>query len=255
MPTSPNIADSAGQPWAGRHFEPNPSADDDGSAPPQLIAELSRFREGTGDVRDVVRVFRESRLLIPLLSVLGEAGLSPDGRVIDKSQELSIVTVEAPDGRTVLPVFSSVATMNSWNPVARPVPATGERVALAAVSENTELVILDPTSETEFAVRRPALWAIAQERAWTPGFEEPEVLEEFARSIVGEDAVVEVTLSSGDPSARLHGPEVTIHLVIEPGLAESELEKLIARLTAFWSRSELIAERIDSIGVALHSER
>lgn len=248
-----NLADSAGQPWAGRQFEPNANAGDDGSAPPALIAEIARFRAGEADASDVVRAFREARLLIPLLAVLGESGVNAEGRTVDKSQELSIVTVKGPDGRTVLPVFSSVAAMKVWNPVARPVPASGPRVAVAAVGEGTELVVLDPTSETEFAIRRPALWAMAQGREWTPCHLDAEVVRAFANTVAGEAAVLEVTLSPGDPEARLHGPELMIHLLLARGLAEGDVSGVVQRLTEGWSKDEAIAARVDSIGVELHS--
>lgn len=248
-----NIADSAGQPWAGRSFEPNANAGDDGSAPPELLAEIARFRDGTSDAAAVVRVVAESRLLIPLLAVLGESGVNAQGRTVDKSQELSIVTVEGPDGRTVLPVFSSVAAMAAWNSDARPVPATGPRVAVAAVSEGTELVVIDPTSDTEFAIRRPALWAMTQEEDWVPAYLDSEVMRAFGDSVLGEAAVLEVTLSSGDPSARLQGPELMIHLLLSDGLSKDQVGELINRLTERWSQNEIIAQRVDSIGVALHS--
>lgn len=248
-----NTADSAGQPWAGRHFEPNANAGDDGSAPPALLEALAAFRAGSGGQAQVVEAFRGSRLLIPLLAVLGEAGTDERGRKIDKTQELSIVTVEGPDGRTVLPVFSSVAAMSAWNPLARPVPASGPRVALAAASEGTDLVVLDPTSPTEFALRRPALWAIAQERDWMPSDLDPEVAEVFAASVVDEPAVLALVLASGDPEARLRGPELRVELTLIGGLDETQLGALLERLSSRWSESELIAERVDSLEVALQS--
>jgi hypothetical protein len=247
----PNTADSAGQPWAGRHFEPNRSPDDDGSAPPALVEAIAGFRSGTAGEADVVEAFRASRLLIPLLAELGEAGVTAEGKRIDKSQELSIVTVSGPDGRTVLPVFSSVAAMAAWNAAARPVPAVGPRVALAAASEGTDLVVLDPTSETEFALRRPALWAIAQERPWTPGHLDAAVAAEFARSVAEEPAVVSVALAPGDPGARLRGPELRVDLTLIGGLDDDQLGALLERLSSRWERSELIAERVDSLEIAL----
>lgn len=253
MVDSSNVADSAGQPWAGRKFEPNANAGDDGSAPPELVAEIARFHAGDADAADVVRVVNRSRFLIPLLAVLGETGVNAQGRTVDKSQELSIVTVEGPDGRTVLPVFSSVAAMTAWNPDARPVPVPGPRVAVSAVGEGTELVVIDPTAETEFAIRRPALWAMAQEREWVAGYLDPEVMRAFADTVVDEAAVLEVNLSAGDPECRLRGPELMIHLLLGDGLSEVEVNELVARLTEKWSRNELIVERVDSIGVALHS--
>ena len=59
-------ADSAGTPWEGRHFEPNHSADDDGSAPERLIEALRRFRSAELGENEVIEAVRESRFLVPL---------------------------------------------------------------------------------------------------------------------------------------------------------------------------------------------
>lgn len=250
---SDDRADSAGVPWAGRRFEPNPAAADDGSAPEQLIEAIRRF--GTGEVgeTEVVDALRGARLLVPLLAVAGEEGLDSRGRRVDKTQELSIVTVAAPDGRTVQPAFTSVEALTCWNPAARPVPVIAERVALAAAGEQTDLVVLDPTSPTEFVVRRPALWALAQQRLWMPAYADPEVLEAVASGISTEPDVAAVQLAPGDPRARLAGPEVVVHLSLRPGLDRAELDGLLQRAGAAWSAHPVIAERVDSMRIALAS--
>ncbi|HRQ00531.1 MAG TPA: SseB family protein [Terrimesophilobacter sp.] len=247
----PNLTDSAGQPWAGRTFSDNPHSDDTGEADPQLAAALEAFRNGDAGQADVVEAFRQARLLIPLLAELGDEGFTDAGKRVDKSQELSIVTVGGPDGRSVLPVFSSVATMSAWNQQARPVPAAGTRVALAAAREHTDLVALDPGSPTEFIVRRPAVWAIAQQEPWTPAAESDPVKAEFARTVAGERSVRSIVVISGDPTARLTGPEVIVRLTLQPGLDATQLRDLLARLTEQWSASELIAQRVDSLEVSL----
>jgi hypothetical protein len=161
------------------------------------------------------------------------------------------VTVEGPDGRNVLPVFSSVAAMQAWNPAARPVPADGARVALAAASEETDLVVLDPTSETEFVIRRPALWAIAKSQPWIPSHLDPEVFEAFAQSISTELAVQDVHLIAGDPDARLVGPELIVSLELAEGLTQEELDAVLARLAHRWAASDTVAVRVDSLRVKL----
>ena len=244
-------ADSAGQPWAGRHFETNTSSDDDGSAPEHLIEALRRFRARELGEAEVVDALRDSRLLVPLVAHLGEAGTNDHGHVVDKSQELAIVTVTGPDGRTVLPVFTSVAAMSHWNPKARPVPAEALRVAVAAASEQTDVVILDPTSTTEFAIRRPALWAIAQNERWIPSYLDEQVLAAFVAGAAGEPAVAAVQLEAGDPDARLAGPELVLRLELAPGLGAEALAQLLERLQQRWSASEVIAERVDSMRVTL----
>jgi hypothetical protein len=247
----PPLADSAGRPWAGRHFDQNTFGDDDGSAPAELISAIDRFRAGKATADAVIDAVRHARLLIPLVAQLGDVGTNEAGHRVDKSQELAIVTVEGPDGRTVLPVFSSVQAMQLWNPTARPVPADGARVALAAASEQTDLVVLDPLSETEFVIRRPALWAIAQSQPWLPAHLDPEVFTAFTASIGSELGVHDVSLRSGDPDARLAGEDIVVRLELAQGLTQEELDAVLARLAQRWAADDVIATRVDSLRVQL----
>lgn len=255
-------SDSAGVPWAGRSFQPNTHASDDGRAPEALIAALDAFRSGAAGQAPVVAEFARSRLLIPLLADLGDPStgsgepgaateIGAHGLTVDKSQELSIVTVQGPDGRKVLPVFSSVEAMTRWNPIARPVPADGVRVALAAADDGTELVVLDPGSPTEFVLRRPAVWSVAQALEWQPPFESPVVGEAFRGSIGRELAVLGVTLLPGDPTARLLGPELIVRLELVAGLSREELDAITARLARRWAADDVIATSVDSLTVKL----
>ncbi|KQZ07345.1 hypothetical protein ASD23_15760 [Agromyces sp. Root1464] len=246
-------ADSAGVPWAGRSFQPNTHAADDGRAPEALVAALDAFRTGGAGQAPVVAEFARSRLLIPLLADLGDGGseVGAHGLAVDKSQELSIVTVEGPDGRKVLPVFASVEAMSRWNPIARPVPADGVRVALAAADDGTELVVLDPGSATEFVLRRPAVWSVAQGNEWLPPFESPVVGEAFRNSIGRELAVLGVTLLPGDPTGRLLGPELIVRLELVAGLSRDELDAITARLARRWAADDVIATSVDSLTVKL----
>lgn len=246
-------ADSAGQPWAGRSFTPNPAAADDGSADPALLAALNGFLAGSAAPEDVVDAFRSARLLVPLLAHVGDIGTTADGHLVDKTQELSIVTVAGPDGRTVLPVFTSVETLAAWDPQARPVPAAGPRVALAAASEETQLIVIDPTSPTEFVVRRPAVFALATGQRWTPCYRDPAIRAAFEAAVAPEPAVVGVELGNGDPRQRLLAEELAVSLSVRPGLTDAELQPLIARVTTRWSESAEIAAAVDSMRLHLRS--
>jgi hypothetical protein len=247
--------DSAGTPWEGRAFHANPFGSDDGSAPPALLEALTAFRDGSTRNDAVVDAFRHSRLLVPLIAQLGEAGRAESGHLVDKSQELSIVSVRAPDGRVALPVFSSVAAMSHWNSSARPVPSDGARVAVAAASEGTELVILDPTSTTEFVLRRPALSAIARSVPWVPSVEDPGVRAAFERAAAGEPDVAALELVEGDPGARLTGPELVLVLGVRPGLAPDALSALIERMRERWTAEGVVDERVDSLAVRIERMR
>jgi hypothetical protein len=243
--------DSAGRPWAGRSFDANFFAGDSGDAPERLIEALRRFRASELDQGDVLDAVRDVRLLVPLVAHAGETGVDADGRRFDKTQELSLVSVSAPDGRRVLPVFTSTEAMSAWNPVARPIPASARRAALAAAGEDTPLMVLDPTSDTEFVFRRPMLRAIAEGTVWVHPSRNPEIVAEFERSIVGLGTVRALRLDDGDPDARLTGPQVVVALGLVPDLKRSELDELLTTLQQRWQDSELIAEGVDSLGVRL----
>lgn len=251
----PQHGDSAGVPWEGRSFQPNPNAGDDGSADPALLGVLEAFRAGEGSQEAVVRAFRDARVLIPLLAERGDEGVGPTGLTVDKTQELSIFTVAAPDGRAAQPVFTSVATLTAWDNNARPIPVAATRVALSAASEDSDLVVLDPGQATEFVIRRPALWAIAQDEEWVPSFVSPEVATAFHESIGQELAVIDLALSSGDPTARMRGPELIVTLTLNAGLDRDELGAVTQRLASRWSRDDRIAVLVDSLAVKLVSEK
>jgi len=245
-------ADSAGLPWEGRRFEDNPHSGDDGSADPALLSALLAFHTGAGAASAVVDAYRSARLLIPLVAEKGDHGIGAHGLEVDKTQELSIVTVAAPDGRKVLPVFTSVTTLQRWDATARPVPADGRRTALAAASEDTELIVVDPASETEFVLRRPAVWAIAQGQPWEAAHVSPAVFTGLQESIAGELAVLDLAVEPGDPSGRLRGPELVVHLQLMTGLEQEELDAVLARLARRWAADDRVAVLVDSLTVKLH---
>lgn len=244
-------ADSAGVPWAGRSFEANPHSADDGSADPELLAALTAFRAGDGDAVAVVSAYRQARLLIPLIADKGDEGVGPTGLRVDKTQELSIVTVAGPDGRRVLPVFTSVEAMGRWDAAARPVPADGIRTALSAAADDTDLIVIDPGSPTEFVLRRPAVWAIGQGRPWEPAHTSPDVFTGLHESIGGELAVLDLSVAAGDPDARLRGPELIVRLHLIDGLDKAQLDAVLARLATRWAADDRIAVLVDSLTVKL----
>ncbi|QKS11980.1 SseB family protein [Curtobacterium sp. Csp1] len=250
--TPGGAADSAGNPWAGRTFDAHDTAydEDDGLADPAVVAAIAGLQQG-GSQRAVVDALRTARLLIPLVAEAGDVGHTPEGKLVDKTQELSIVTVAGPDGRRVMPAFTSAEAMRSWDPTARPVPADTRRVAMAAASEETQLVVLDPTAPTEFVLRRPAVWAIGQDVPWTPCFEDPEVARAFADSVADEPAIARVELSPGDPLGRFAGAELTVGLALHPGLDQGDVQALVGRLQQRWTADTVVAERVDSMRVAL----
>jgi len=250
---SNRFADSAGRSWEGRSFDQNAFADDDGKAPAGLMEAIKKFRAGEVGAEVVVDQIRVSRLLVPLLAHLGESEEGAHGHKVDKSAELSIVTVKSPDDQDSLVVFSSVESMTLWNKKSRPVPTDAIRVALAAASQISTRVVLDPGSESEFVVRRPAIAKIAQSLPWLPPEKNPEVLKVLQESISVEDLVVAIDATTADPGSRLAGAELQVSLQLQPGAALDQVRELIERVSSFWSRSEEFASSVDSVSIKLRS--
>lgn len=244
------LADSAGQPWAGRTFSENPWQNDDGTAPAELTEALAKLRAGEGSPVEVVDALRDTRLLIPLVAELGEEGINDQGVKVDKSADLSIVTVKAPDGRGIVPVFSSVAAMQRWDESARPIPVDSRRAALAAVEEQNDLLILDPGSpETEFAVRRPAVWAISQATDYELPWRDPEVLKQ-AQTLLGiEPRLLGIDLLPGDPQCVFAGPELLIALHVAADLDEESTRDVVTNAQSALAGNSELVERVDSLGL------
>ena len=261
--------DSAGFPWEGRTFAHHDTAfaDDDGRTPEEYLVGLMRMREAAaalGSAPDQVRAIAELgatradwltmlsniRLLIPLVADAGELGQTPDGRIVEKTQELSIVTVAAPDGRTAMPVFTSTDAMQAWDPEARPIPVPAPQAAIAAAQEHTDLIIIDPASEaTRAGVRRPELRGIAMGEAMLPAWADVDVRTAFLDASAGEPQLRALALIPGDAAGELEHAETEVRLLVAPGLHRDDLALLTQRLQDRWSRHPLIAERVDSLRV------
>ncbi len=247
------LTDSAGTPWEGRSFEPNSFAEDDGKAPAELVAAIAALRAGEAGAEKVVDQIRVARLLVPLIAQLGESEIGAHGKKVDKSAELSIVTVNSPDDQESLVVFSSVDAMSRWNPSSRPVPIDAIRLCLAAASQMSTRVVLDPGSDTQFVLRRPAIARIAQRLPWIPPHQNPAVLSVISDSISTESNVLEFEASTADPLSVLAGAELEIRLTLEAGLEPVMVRDLIERISSFWSKSEDFAASVDSVSIKLRS--
>lgn len=265
-------ADSAGFPWRGRNFDHHETAfaGDDGATPEALRLAIARLRESAEQYRkgsapspeardalaaahsDALLALSASRVLIPLLAEAGDLGVTPEGRTVEKTQELSIVTVAAPDGRRVMPVFSGVAAMRAWNAEARPIPVPMPQAALAAAQEQTDLIIVDPgTPLAELGVRRTQLEAVALGAVALPAWADAEVITAFRVSASDDPRVRGVEIAPADPEARLLEAEVAVMVSLRPGLEQHDLTALLTELQQRWAASEVIAGRVDSLKLVL----
>lgn len=267
-------ADSGGYPWAGRTFDHHATefAGDDGTTPAEWAESVARLRALAREVRaaqsaaeyraavdrladahaDALLTLSRQRLLVPLVTEAGDIGVTPEGRTVEKTHELSMVTVAAPDGRAALPAFSSVETMSRWNGNARPIPQTAPQIAVAAAGEGADIVIVDAgSSELEFGVRRTELEAVALGARVLPGWADAEVIEAFRASIAREPRVLELRLGPGDPESRLGAAETEVTVKLEPSLDREALQQILGDAQQRWIADEIIASRVDSMRVRL----
>ena len=260
-------ADSAGRPWQGRSLAGDDGKihnfeDDDGTADAGYLAAVAALRNGSGDEAAVIDALATARVFIPIIAQLAEESESADGLVSDKQADMALVMLKAGDGRTAMPAFTSAATLASWHPGARPVAVYAARAALSAVSEQAELLVLDPGADVTFVVRRPALWALAQQRTWVPSYLDEEVAGAIAEAAAGFPAVRNVGLLPGAGVVSTTrtgatmpgggtGPELQVVLYLEDGLDAAAVQELVAGLQGAWSRNVLFGERVDSIEIKL----
>lgn len=260
-------ADSAGRPWQGRSLAGDDGKihnfeDDDGTADAGYLAAVAALRNGSGDEAAVVASLATARVFIPIIAQLAEEAEGEDGLTADKQADMALVMLKAADGRTAMPAFTSAQALSNWHPDARPVAVYAARAALSAVSEQAELLVLDPGSEVTFVVRRPAVWALAQQRTWVPSYLDREVAATIAEAATGFPAVRNIGLLPGAGVASTTGtgdtlpgggagPELQVVLYLGDGLDAAAVQELVAGLQSAWSRNVLFGERVDSIEIKL----
>ncbi|WP_169165783.1 SseB family protein [Cellulomonas taurus] len=285
----------------GRELPPTSAfSGDDGSADPTLAAVLRAYGRtrstGSGDPRavaelaDVIAALAGTRVLVP---VLAEAEATETVEVhghahtVDRQASAGIVALQAPDGRTALPVFSSVAAMTAWRADARPVPTEIARAALSAVEEGWELLVLDPGGPVTVLVPRPAVWALAQQIDWSPavtGTGADRIVAPEVRDAVREAITAAVAVGDPAPAAaateqprrwwRRSAPatsaptterpairelrvvpgdraEVSVDLHLVPGLDRGTVDAVLRAVGAALAGSETVTRRVDSVQVRL----
>jgi len=60
-----------------------------------------------------------------------------------------------------------------------------------------------------------------------------------------------VAVASGDPDARLRGPELIVVLELVDGLEREVLDAVLSRLASRWASDDRIAVLVDSLTVKL----
>lgn len=259
--------DTAGQPWRGRdlgHGHDHLFAGDTGAADEALARALTDRAACIGDEARLIAALAGARVFVPVMAEVSHSTITDEGLVADKEADMALVTLRSRDGRRTQPVFASDTAVTAWHPRARPVAADARRVALAAVKDGAELLVLDPGSATPFVVRRPALWAIAQGESWTPSYRDERVARAVLDAALGLPGVagasvrpgrgVDTTLGGGAtvPGGG-EGPELAVVLQLLPGLDQQELQAVVESFQEALAARPVIADDVDSLEIRLET--
>lgn len=238
-------------PPGGRALPPTSAfASDDGAADPALAAVLARLPAGEATLPDAVAALARTRVLIPVTAEAEACEIGPDGLEVDREASAGVVALRAPDGRTAMPVFTSVAAMAAWSREVRPVPARVPRAARSALEEGWELLVLDPGGST-LVVPHPAVRALAEGRAWEPAVRGGVVRADVAAAVARLAEVPAVVAARAEPGGTA---EVKVVLTLAPGLGRAALDAVLAEVDARLAADPVVAD-CDSLEIAVVAAR
>lgn len=137
----------------GRSIAEPEFPDDDGSAPAAVTAALTAFEaDPDGAHQAALAALQDTRLLVPVVAVLGEVEHDEHGRAHEKTSDMAAVLITSRSGRTGLLSFTSTDTLRAWNPQARPVAVSARQAARAALDDGAEALLVDIAGPVLFPV-------------------------------------------------------------------------------------------------------
>lgn len=141
---------------------PDPGfAGDDGAPDPALRELLAAYAVGRARQVDVLAAVQASRLLVPVVAVVGDVEVDAAGLVREKTSDMATVLLTRLDGRRGLLAFTGLDSLAAWDAQARPVPVAAAGAALAARQEGADALVLDVAGPARFAVEGPDLHGLA----------------------------------------------------------------------------------------------
>jgi len=195
---------------------PDPGySDDDGSGAPALAAALAdwareRDTSRAGDAeRAVIGALHSARLLVPVVAVLGEAETGPDGLRREKTSDMAVPTIQAPDGRRALPAFTSTQSLARWRADARPVAVPLPQALQALAHERADTLLIDLAGPVTYELTGQALRAAALGPDRPDPLDDPAVREALRTAVAAQPGIVRAHLGAGQP-----GSDGTLGLVV-----------------------------------------
>ncbi|MGN0064077.1 MAG: SseB family protein [Nocardioides sp.] len=145
---------------------PDPGfAGDDGTSDATVLEVLAAHRAGARSSAEVLTVLEQTRLLVPVVAVLGEVEYDENGLKREKTSDMAAVLVQGADGRRALLAFTGMDTMKAWNPEARPVPVPARTAATSAIQDGAAALLVNIAGPASYVLQGEDLTGFAS--GWT----------------------------------------------------------------------------------------
>ncbi|MFE1772058.1 SseB family protein [Streptomyces sp. NPDC059008] len=206
---------------------PDPGfSDDDGSADPALAAALAAYDDDRSAEPRLLAALAGARVLVPVVALLGEVETGPDGLRREKTSDMAVPTLQAPDGRRALPAFTSMEALQRWRPDARPVAVPLRQALLAASHEQADTLVIDLAGPVTYQLTGPALRALAEGRTTADPLADPAVTDALRGLLAAEPAVLVAHLAPSDET------DGTLALGLAAGAPTAEVAQRLAQSLA-----------------------
>jgi hypothetical protein len=142
---------------------PDPGfAGDDGRVEPVVAAALAAYDTEPDRLHHAtLAVLQDSRVLVPVVAILGEAAYDDNGLAREKTSDMAAVLMTGRDGRRALLAFTGTEALTRWNPEGRPVPVSLPDAARAALDDDADALLVDVAGPVLLAVEADDLRALA----------------------------------------------------------------------------------------------
>lgn len=214
---------------------------DDGSADPRLAEALARHAErpSADSERTLLEALVGARLMVPIVAILGESETDANGLEHEKSSDMAVPTVLAPDGRKGLPAFTSLEALARWRADARPAPVPAPQAVRAAWSEQADVLLIDLAGPAFYELSGAAMRAVAEGRARIDPRHDPEVADAVREVLAAYPSVLRAHLMPG------RGTDALLALIPDPGADPDALGGSVRELAAALAAHQLLRIRLD----------
>jgi hypothetical protein len=143
---------------------PDPGfAGDDGTVAPETAAAMAAYAaDPDAHHHRTIAVLQDSRLLVPVVAMLGEVEYDEQGLAHDKTSDMATVLMRGKDGRLALLAFTGNDALHRWNPEARPVPVSARQAAEAALHDDAAALLVDVAGPVLLVIEGEDLRSLAE---------------------------------------------------------------------------------------------